>query len=358
MIKKILFLCWACLTASVSYAQSPEGYHPIAKEGKVWHFLSRLSNNEVFPFSYEVCGDTLINDIRYKKVYYCQSDFCTYAAALRDDASRTYYIRCGEEKERLFYAHDLDDIGTIYDPVADLEFKLYSHVSTIEPDGIPLKQTIFTCFSPTHGGATQTFKWVEGVGEVDAASDWFIVHHPSFPPVLSELISCRESDMCIFHRREEINQAPFVRIPLRHEFKGEAGEFISPDSVWFEYASNGHWAFFAKKATSDYKLSYIAESGYSTKDLSIRRFSGDIFFNSSLVMKGVNVVTIENEYESYTATFLYPFDLYTSITSPSDKSVNCKSVNSKWSALSGRCLPSLPTQKGIYIKDGRKVLIK
>ena len=27
-------------------------------------------------------------------------------------------------------------------------------------------------------------------------------------------------------------------------------------------------------------------------------------------------------------------------------------------SLSGRHLPSLPTQKGIYIKDGRKVLIK
>jgi hypothetical protein len=27
-------------------------------------------------------------------------------------------------------------------------------------------------------------------------------------------------------------------------------------------------------------------------------------------------------------------------------------------SLSGRSLPSLPTQKGIYIKDGRKVLIK
>ena len=35
-----------------------------------------------------------------------------------------------------------------------------------------------------------------------------------------------------------------------------------------------------------------------------------------------------------------------------------KSVNSKFLDLSGRRLPSLPTQKGIYIKDGRKVMIK
>ena len=47
-----------------------------------------------------------------------------------------------------------------------------------------------------------------------------------------------------------------------------------------------------------------------------------------------------------------------SLTSPSGKSVNCKSVNSKFLDLSGRRLPALPTRKGIYIKDGSKVLIK
>ncbi|MBR0242993.1 MAG: leucine-rich repeat domain-containing protein [Bacteroidaceae bacterium] len=51
------------------------------------------------------------------------------------------------------------------------------------------------------------------------------------------------------------------------------------------------------------------------------------------------------------------------ITSPSDKSVNSESetstfVNSNFLDLSGRRLPTLPTRKGIYIKDGRKVLIK
>ena len=52
------------------------------------------------------------------------------------------------------------------------------------------------------------------------------------------------------------------------------------------------------------------------------------------------------------------FDPATAIISPSDKSVNRKSVNRNFLDLSGRCLPSLPTRKGIYIKDGRKVLIK
>ena len=57
------------------------------------------------------------------------------------------------------------------------------------------------------------------------------------------------------------------------------------------------------------------------------------------------------------------------ITSPSDQSVNSRSaqgdashlknsVNSNFLDLSGRHFPTLPTRKGIYIKDGRKVLIK
>ena len=65
----------------------------------------------------------------------------------------------------------------------------------------------------------------------------------------------------------------------------------------------------------------------------------------------------------------YDIPLPTSITSPSNKSVNGRSaqgdashlknsVNSTFLDLSGRRLTTPPTRKGIYIKDGRKVLIK
>ena len=52
------------------------------------------------------------------------------------------------------------------------------------------------------------------------------------------------------------------------------------------------------------------------------------------------------------------YQLITSFTSPSEKSVNSKSVNCRWSDLSGRRLNAAPTRPGLYIKDGRKVLIK
>ena len=46
------------------------------------------------------------------------------------------------------------------------------------------------------------------------------------------------------------------------------------------------------------------------------------------------------------------------IAFPSEKSVNSKSVNDKSFDLSGRRIPALPARRGIYIKDGRKVMIK
>lgn len=48
----------------------------------------------------------------------------------------------------------------------------------------------------------------------------------------------------------------------------------------------------------------------------------------------------------------------TSIITPTEKSANGKSVNSKWSDLSGRRLTATPSCPGLYIKNGRKVLIK
>lgn len=51
--------------------------------------------------------------------------------------------------------------------------------------------------------------------------------------------------------------------------------------------------------------------------------------------------------------------LPTSITSPrSPQMVNGKSVNSTWLDLSGRRLSASPTRPGVYLRDGRKVLVK
>ena len=48
----------------------------------------------------------------------------------------------------------------------------------------------------------------------------------------------------------------------------------------------------------------------------------------------------------------------TSITAPSEGFINHQSIHPQWFSLSGRPLTTPPTRKGIYIKDGKKVMVK
>ena len=166
MMKKILFLCWACLNASVSYAQSPEGYHPIAKEGKVWNYqMDFQKDGNTCQYHYVVRGDTVINDVTYKKVLFERSDFSMYVAAIRDDSHKTFIILYGEDSEILFSALDLDSEGYVYDSIADLQYR-YKSTGSVNTDGIPLRKINFT-FSPKYGPFPISYNegyWIEGIG--------------------------------------------------------------------------------------------------------------------------------------------------------------------------------------------------
>ena len=73
--------------------------------------------------------------------------------------------------------------------------------------------------------------------------------------------------------------------------------------------------------------------------------------------EGTYTLTVENAAELYTATLSLPLvddavrDLPSSLLSQ-------PSSLPTWTDLSGRRLTTPPTQKGVYIKDGRKVLVK
>jgi hypothetical protein len=73
---------------------------------------------------------------------------------------------------------------------------------------------------------------------------------------------------------------------------------------------------------------------------------------------GEYTLTVENAEEQYTALLSLPLVDDAVRDLQDDKSVNRESVNGKFLDLSGRRLNSLPTRKGIYIRDGRKVMVK
>ena len=70
---------------------------------------------------------------------------------------------------------------------------------------------------------------------------------------------------------------------------------------------------------------------------------------------GTYTLVVENSEEQYTATLTLPLDDTAVRDIPSI--VNCKLSNCKWYDLSGRRL-STPPAKGVYIRDGRKVVVK
>ena len=69
--------------------------------------------------------------------------------------------------------------------------------------------------------------------------------------------------------------------------------------------------------------------------------------------------------EALHATLLYPYFehfelllLDSTDNIPAPQIANSKSVNSKWYDLSGRCINTTPTRDGVYIHDGKKVVVK
>ena len=73
--------------------------------------------------------------------------------------------------------------------------------------------------------------------------------------------------------------------------------------------------------------------------------------------EGTYTLTIENEEELYTATLTLPLIDDAVRDLPSSLTLQPSSLPT-WTDLSGRRLTTPPTQKGVYIRDGRKILIK
>ena len=65
-------------------AQEETSYRPLAKEGKVWNFLSEpICYDQRVYYSYVVKGDTLIGDKDYKKLYFRHQSITTYSRIAR-----------------------------------------------------------------------------------------------------------------------------------------------------------------------------------------------------------------------------------------------------------------------------------
>lgn len=115
-VRVIVILAFCSLSISKAMAQKEREYVPFVEEGKVWY----CSYGSVGPITPEhpegcnikciftICGDTLVNDRYYKKVFcqfeeYYGGEELHYYCAIREESYQVFIIEEEETEEKLIY---------------------------------------------------------------------------------------------------------------------------------------------------------------------------------------------------------------------------------------------------------------
>ena len=214
-----LILCFALVSCIVDDIIVPdservvsEDYMPFAEEGKVWVYGStRIDYNNIpEQYRYQICGDTILNDRHYKKMFICEEDRygdsqMHYIGAVRDTLLKVQFVDKGQRKERLLYDFGLQSGNMMrwygYTLIAgygnnnfqkNIEGKLRHYWNVYSSDNK---------FSDT---------WIEGIG---GAKYQYTAYEPtdksqfmSLDPIKkrkSILIRCEDSEGCCYDCRTD-----------------------------------------------------------------------------------------------------------------------------------------------------------
>lgn len=227
MKRQLTILLLAVIGGVTITAQSFVPYHPFIKEGKTWNCqekgrISETINNvyalfdQTTQYSLRICGDTIIDNKTYKKVYlekevvdkelvqtipieamqnmersvHLEKNSTTlYPEFLREENKMVYARRANTNQEFVLYDFSVAE-GEKVSSMFPLGEVVVNHISTIV-----VQEQIFRCF---HLSANSGYEplWVEGIG------------HPGGPfhsanakvndGKIYTLLSCYEDNTCIF----------------------------------------------------------------------------------------------------------------------------------------------------------------
>ena len=147
-----------------------------------------------------------------------------------------------------------------------------------------------------------------------------------------------------------INEPPFPTLPVGARDETDGEEMLTGEYSAKELFVN------LKTLSGPYVVTLTDDNGKEVYRKEVQT-SNIVALNTDLTkyVDGTYTLIIENSEEQYTATLALPL---IDDTVPTSEIVNDNSVNRKYFDLSGRQLSTLPTQKGVYIREGRKVLVK
>ena len=376
--------------------REPEAhYRPFIEEGKVWKvgwFPGGMNTAQKLDYYYFE-GDSIIDSRQCKKMM-CRHEanerwgnsepWTEYVGSIYEEERRVYCVFPGKQDFMLLYdfATPIGEKIDIYDPCTDdksnsciIERRFFATNEYYKgySTAVALYQEIWLDEDEEHNvpldyDHEHLCYWIEGIGNDDPLRNVF---HYGWAGNYYYGMSCTIGDEVLYYlpylkdgvtpddsqvKKQWIDfthiTKPRPKAPLR---VGNAGE--SEENLTGEYSVKQLFVNLKiLSGTYTVTLRDAADNEVYRKDV---QTSSTIALNTDLTKypAGTYTLVVENSEEQYTATLTLPLDDTAVRDIPSDQIVNSKSLNSKCFDLSGRQL-STPPAKGIYIREGKKMMVK
>jgi hypothetical protein len=364
-----------------THQEEPTYYRHFIEEGKVWKVGDVVYANTAHEIKY--CyfeGDTVISG-RKCTMMWCRHEkqnhqpSTMFMGALYENAGRVYLVLEGTRDFKLIY--DFASKEGHY-------FELYDHADQIDFDII--QATIkkrFTLINDHYKGPCYTVilkkpwgdtifqdveeTWMGGVGSQYLPLDNCALHYGDN----NMLMSCTAGDEVLYYNRNIIDgvtpdpsEVKKNTIDFTHVVKtrpkaprrGVVNETGDDEPLTGEYSMKELFVNF-KPLAGHYVITICNESGTEVYRKEVQT-SNVVGLNTDIsgYEKGEYTITVENNEEAYTAEF--KIDEETGIKRPTpDPSRDGGEKAGAWYDLSGRRVTS-SLHKGIYIRGGRKVVVK
>jgi len=189
---KKLTLLFVLLISQLAYSQV------FVSENKTWHVRDDSwwdINTEIFKLE----GDTIINEITYKKLWESWNDSAMVdmylKGFLREDSGIIYYRDNYLTEDKILYNFNLEqgDTATVYSEFCGERTVVIAYVDSIYYFGIPRKELILDSWYEEY--------WIEGIG-----STYGLLYSGIYEcifDVYKTLICCHENDTLIFMKQYE-----------------------------------------------------------------------------------------------------------------------------------------------------------
>ena len=160
-MKKLITCFILLLMISTSFSQG------FVKKGKQWNILEEMNFGPTLTTIYRIGDDTTVNDLNYKKVWYCQDSSFSDAALfglIREENERIFFVDNNSNSEHLLYDFNIETGDTVhvfslpYQGDCEVELVCIS-IDTVNYFDIPRKVWSFASYDSE--------VWIEGIGNAN-----------------------------------------------------------------------------------------------------------------------------------------------------------------------------------------------